>query len=198
MSEPCGQRIARGHWAEDAALRRCWFPIGPRNTWSNLAYLAAGVYLLQRPTQSHLAMGLALVVLGVGSGLYHGFKTLWANNLDWFGMYMAMGTLVLHGLLPNAPGFAFGAVWMTAMAAALFAFAERHFDSHMAVLFVTALGATVFKGNIALAFLATLLFALGYAAWQADQARLLKLWGHALWHGLTAGAMVALFLAQAG
>ncbi len=45
MATPCSRLRSRGGWAEDLMGDRCSFPIGPWNTWSNVAYLLAGCYI---------------------------------------------------------------------------------------------------------------------------------------------------------
>lgn len=196
---PCAtdKEIARGGWAEDAALRRCSFPIGPRNTWSNLAYIWFGLLLpVLIGTPASWVMAGAMIALGIGSGLYHGTKKVWANNLDWFGMYLTMTVLVIHGLFPNAPGLAFGAACIAIVMASIWSF-DKHFDAHMGILLIAAALPPALHGQLPLVALSFTLFGLGYVAWQFDKARkVVGLWGHALWHVLTAGAQAALFVAQ--
>lgn len=185
-------------WSEDEELARRRPPYGPRNTFSNFAYLLIGVaVLLERFSESAAAMAFALLLLGIGSGLYHALKTRWANNLDWVGMYAVMGVLVLHGIVPNAPGFLLGAVSTIGAVIALFAFEPTHEHLHMIVLFLGATIPSFVSGNRLLVLVAVTMFAAAYGCWQLDQRRVLRLWGHAFWHMLTAAAMGTLFLAQA-
>lgn len=197
--ESCGRLVARGHWAEDAALKRCTWPIGPRNTYSNVAYLfAAGAVVALRPDQPSVAMAIALVVLGVGSALYHGTKQVWANNLDWFGMYACLLILLLHGYFPHAPGALLGLTWMSGVFAATLAFDQRtHFDLIMGGGMLLAAVPSLLHPSRTLTLAALALFLLAYGCQRLDQRRkLVGVWGHAAWHVLTAGAMALLFLAQ--
>ena len=191
----CIRRIARGHWAEDETLQRCHFPIGPRNTWSTLAYVACGVGVIDRyPLEQGIVMGTSLIMLGIGSGLYHGLKYKWANNLDWLGMYMCVTTLALNGLIPNAKGFLLGGFAVAGVFVGLFALAE-HFDIHMGIGVVLASIRAVWSEPL-LVVAALVVFAVAYGCWKLDKAKKMGLWGHALWHVLTAVAMTVLFEAQ--
>ena len=99
----CKLLQTRGGWNEDQICNRCTFPIGPYNTYSNIAYVIAGLYLLIRnQSLAYIVMCLALIALGLGSGIYHGFKTPFSNKLDWVGMYLVFGALSVHGINPNA------------------------------------------------------------------------------------------------
>lgn len=195
----CEQLRARGNWAEDAAGVGCRFPIAWRNTWSNVAYAIAGVWLvLTQEAGVRWVMAAALLCLAIGSALYHGTKRFWANALDWLSMYLCMTCLVIHGIAPDAPGIVFGAAWFSLPLALLFAFDRKHFDWHMGVLFLIAAIPPVVHGELGLTLVSVGLFGLGFLCWQLDRARkIVGLWGHALWHCFTAGAMARLFVAQA-
>lgn len=195
----CYQLRMRGGWAEDAWSHRCRFPIAWRNTWSNAAYLVAGLWLLlTQSVPARWPMLAALLVLAVGSALYHGTKEIWANNLDWLGMGATMTVLVIQGLFPRADGLVLGAFSIGAVAALLIS-KHMHFDVLMGVLFLAAAIPPVVRGELGLTLVSVGLFAVGYLFWQADKHRswIVGLWGHAGWHVLTAAAMAALFVAQA-
>jgi hypothetical protein len=196
--EHCARLINRGGWAEDAALQRCHFPIGPRNTWSNLSYALAGLWLAVTPGEPiRWIMAAALLMLAVGSALYHGTKQIWANDLDWLGMGASMSVLVVHGLFPHAEGLALGAFTVGAVAGLLIA-KQMHFDLLMGGLFVAALIPAYLNGEWRLASISVACFSLAYLAWQADKRRwkIVGLYGHAGWHLLTAAAIAVLFLSQ--
>jgi hypothetical protein len=196
----CRALRARGGWAEDAALRRCTFPIGPRNTYSNVAYLLAGIWVVvTQPDTVRWVMGPALAVLALGSALYHGTKRVWANNLDWVGMYACLSVLVVHGVFRDNEGVALGALSLSTTMALLWPYQPTHFDWHMGLLFVAALIPAYLIGHPMLALYALLAFAVSYLAWQADKRRwkVVGLWGHAIWHVGTAVALALLFAAQA-
>lgn len=201
ITKSCARRIARGGWAEDAEEGRCTFPIGPRNTYSNVAYaLAAGGVVAWGSGDIRWVMAAALLLLALGSALYHGYKTIWANDLDWAGMYATLTVLVVNGMFPNAPGLALGAASIGIVLVALFAF-HTHFDAHMAILLAVAAGATMVTRppERTLEVVGSLCcFVVAYGVWQLDKQRhpAIGRWGHAVWHVLTAAAMMILFLAQ--
>lgn len=202
--ESCNRRQMRGGWAEDAALKRCVFPIGPRNTASNLAYpIASGVVLwLDHRTTAAWVMAIALALLGLGSGLYHGLKVVWANNCDRAGMYLVFGSLVVHGIVPAHPAtpWLMAGTGLLLAASLVYAIPATNLDVQMGVLFWFAAIAAFLHGAVVLPVVSLLLFVVGYACWQLDKARasVVGLWGHALWHILTAGAIALLYLAQGG
>lgn len=194
-------RWAMGGWAEDAKLRRKRFPIGPRNTWSSLAYALAGIYLVatgEGATRWVIAGGM--VMLALGSAAYHCWKThprnLW-NNADWFGMAATMVPLSIHGLLHTSPGLPLGAFSIGLVAASLISMG-KHSDEIMGLLFLGAAVPPFLAGNHGPVLIAVALFALAMAFWQADRKRwaIVGLWGHSLWHVLTAVAMPQLYQAQ--
>ena len=195
----CKALRARGGWREDAALHRCAFPIGPRNTVSNLAYLLAGIWLLQvSDDPMRFAMAAFLCLLAVGSAGYHGTKRTFWNNMDWAGMYSTMTVLVIHGINPNVPGGWLGGFSVGIVGACLFAFQVKHVDLLMGGLFLVAAIPPIARGGLWAVLPVVLLFALGYLAWQADKRRwkFIGLYGHALWHVLTAVALALLFVVQ--
>lgn len=195
----CAVLRARGGWAEDAAGTGCRFPIAWRNTYSNLSYALAGLWLvLTKPGSVTWVMGAALLILAIGSALYHGTKQGWANNLDWLGMYLCMTVLMIHGIAPKAPGIVLGASMVAGVLALMFAFDRVRFDWHMGVLFLLASIPAVVRGEVWLTLLSVGLFGLGFLCWQLDKARspLVGLWGHSWWHCSTAAAMAVLFVAQ--
>lgn len=195
----CDHRRARGGWWEDATLERCAFPIGPRNTWSNLAYVGAGLTLLAIGSPPATVMAGSLVVLGIGSGLYHGYKTIWANRLDHVGMYLTFGALSVHGIAPFHPTIPYLMITTGILLAVLFSYVIPgiNLDVQMGLLLWYA-GIPAFLGGHAnWAVLSMAIFLLGFVAWQMDKHRLLVgLWGHAIWHIATAVAIALMFMAQ--
>ena len=204
MTTSCDHLIRRGGWAEEALLGSCTPPIGPRNTWSNLAYVAVAAILLAflGYTPQTAVVAFALTVLGIGSGLYHAYKTIWANRLDHVGMYLVFGALSVYGLLGRHPAAPMLMVVTGILLAGLFTYTgiKASLDIQMGVLFYfTMLPAFVF-GDAKLAGAALALFLLGFGAWQLDKRRSpwVGLWGHALWHILTAPAIGLMYLALYG
>lgn len=191
-------RWAFGGWAEDAELRRKRFPIGPRNCYSNVAYLLAALYLVltgEGTTRWVVAGGMAL--LAIGSAGYHAFKTKKWNNADWFGMASVMAPLTVNGVLHSSQGLPLGALSVGLVAASLIA-GGKHSDVVMGALFVGASVPPFLAGNIWPVVEAVVLFALAMAFWRADKKRwaIVGLYGHAAWHCLTGFAMPQLYQAQ--
>lgn len=90
------------------------------NTWSNLAYVLAGLYALgigwrdrrlRRPHGGFLArtpvmslvFGLACCYLGVGSGLFHASLTRFGQHLDVAAMYAPLAALIAISLGRRLP-----------------------------------------------------------------------------------------------
>ena len=92
--------LCRGGWNE-GELRGCkhgytatGIPVEPVNTYSNLAYLAAG-WVVYRTLGGGTALVFcsAMAFLCFGSALYHGVKTRWSARWDHGGMYAVVGGL---------------------------------------------------------------------------------------------------------
>ena len=197
--EECYHRRCRGKWYEDEYLGRCKFPLGPRNTWSNAAYfLAALVVLIGDFSANGLVMALSLTALGAGSALYHGFKTLWANKLDRVGMYLTFGALVIHGHQPDP------SLWIAMLATGVlmsvllvYIIPTSLLDLQMGILLWLSGVPAILKGFPQGALISLGLFVIGYAAWQCDHRRkFVGLWGHAIWHILTAFAIALMYFSQ--
>ena len=199
--ESCERLIALGGWAEAAILRRCTVPIEPRNTWSNLAYVAVAVALLIRgPWLEMIPLAGGLVMLGVGSALYHATKQVWAQRLDNSGMYAVFAVLVVGGVIPEVPEVA---VPLSAVGAALLAWRWAHkvkvpLDDMMGFMLAIAALRPLAVHQSWLAWVSLGVFAVGYVAWQLDKRRskLVGVWGHAVWHFGTGIAIGLLALAQ--
>ena len=193
---------------------RCAWIREPANTWSNLAYVAAGIYItvaLGRRTDRPLLRMLALVAVatGIGSGFYHASGIYWGMLADYGGMFL--GTAALTALnLRRWLGWGGPAVWgalatTTAVllgAAVMFPGSERH-------IFMVAMPCCLielrlyFRDRRSTSYrfygLAWASVAIGTAFWMLD---LTRVWcapsnhlvnGHALWHVATAGSLVLYF-----
>jgi hypothetical protein len=200
MNRPttCWTLRSRGGWWEDVlSTGRCVFPIGPINTWSNLAYLVAGVAaVLVRPGLWSLAIAVLFGALAVASAWYHGTKTLTSARADNAAIY-AIFTALLFRVFGGAPllgvlaanalawAFAFGPWWRSVL------------EPVAGALALITLIATAARGSLSLVAVSFALFLLAYVAWRADLNRKFPLprWGHAVWHILTAAALFVLFVA---
>lgn len=197
----CEHLRNRGGWTEDRALLRCAPPIGPRNTWSNAAYVLVGVAVaLRLPGPASTVFAAAMVLLGVGSGLYHAYKTLWANRLDHGGIYMVTGSLSIHAIAPTHSATPYLMLLTGAGLATLFAYVIPRIDLDVQMgllLFYSAVPSFLF-GDVTMTVQAFGLFAVAFAAWHLDRRHspLIGLWGHAVWHVLTAAAVGWMFLAR--
>lgn len=198
--ESCEQLRARGGWWEDLLGGRCAFPIGPVNTFSNLAYVFAGVAAAALvPSWAGVVFGAAMVFLGIGSALYHGTKRVWASRLDNAGMYAAFATLVAYAVSPAHPLVpvamtAFGALcaWKLAYGANW----KILLDPMMGIMIGVSTIAVMLNGSLRSALISLGLFMAAYGIWWMDKKRSFWFprWGHGLWHIITAGAMLKLFL----
>jgi hypothetical protein len=70
----------------------CAWVTNPANTWSNVAYLVVGVWMIARARGSErpeLALfGPASLAVGLFSGIYHSSHTFMLQFLDFVGMYL--------------------------------------------------------------------------------------------------------------
>lgn len=191
------ERWALGGWWEDLYLRRKSFPIGPRNTYSNIAYALAAVYLVVTGSgTTRWVLGAAMLLLAIGSAGYHAFKTERWRTADHAGMVPTMAVLMVHGLLHNSPGLTGGAFMVATVLGAIFAVEKS--DKLLGLLFLGAAVPPLVAGAIGPTLIAVALFALAFAFWVADKRAwaIVGLWGHAIWHVLTAVAMPQLHAAQ--
>ncbi len=79
-------------WCEPT---RCALITEPLNTWSNLAFLVAGLWILLR--FRHVAIrGFAwiVIVMGLFSAIYHATNNALSQYLDFFGMILMMSALL--------------------------------------------------------------------------------------------------------
>lgn len=199
--ETCNILQKRGGWWEDLLTNRCIFPIGPRNTFSNIAYVLAGFAAFAlRPNLASGVFGLTMVFLGIGSALYHGYKTIWASRLDNAGMYAAFSSLVIYGMAPThhfiGPVMALGAI----ISSRLLAYGANWkylLDPIIGMFVFLSVIANLLRGGYLNAILGFVLFGLAYIVWWMDKKKTLKIlpkWGHAIWHVITAVALLILFL----
>ena len=194
----------RGHWAE-ARLKGCekgigftGVPVEPFNTYSNLAYLAAGWILYQiTGTPTSLVLALALTLLCVGSATYHGTKTMWGARLDHAGMYAVFGALAVYGVAPLHPSIHYVMAGVAVAGGVGFAFVvPGDLNARMGLLLGLMSIRAFLLGTPHLAGISLGLFVLAFGAWLLDKKTLLLArFGHAIWHALTAGAITTMFSA---
>lgn len=187
----------------------------PANTWSNLAYVAVGVWIMRRSTRRGLlaAGGLGPVSIAVGatSFAFHASYTFAGQVLDYAGMFLLLGWALARGLrraglLGEAGALRFWGGLFAASMAALFAFRAAGWGIQTLVL-VQALALAALEIRLMLVkrdapsyapfWLMQFLLIAAYACWHLDHADLAcrpdDHWFqfHALWHVVTAGAFIA-------
>lgn len=179
-------------WFEDWFLQRTSFPYGPRNTYSNVAYLLAG-YVAFRLSGDPYIVGF-LIYLGLGSFAYHGFKNRVTSAFDISGMFGVFGYITFGGFVP---GVFLATVGLAAV------LNEVDIPVH-GIIGVTLGLAVIDRFMDPLTFAALVVFAVAFGIWILDKRAippagevrpkpLLGLWGHAVWHVLTSIAIVMLY-----
>lgn len=187
----------------------------PANTWSNLAYVAAGAWIMKRSSKRTLlsagGLGPVSVAVGVTSFAFHASYTFAGQVLDYAGMFLLLGWvlargLVRGGLLEERGAVRFWAGLVAGSLAALFAFRAAGWGVQTLVL-VQALAVAALElrlmavkrdapSYVPFWWMMSLLLA-AYACWHLDHTdfacrpddHVLQL--HAVWHVLTAGAFLA-------
>jgi hypothetical protein len=184
-------------WGEPRAEPRTRFPREPRNTFSNVAYLAAAAWCATRGPVGW-AMAVNLIVLAFGSGSWHGLQQGWAQTLDRVGMHLVFAGLAICGVAPYHPATPW--LMVAVSLAAGWAFAVRRYvdlDACMAIYLGLAIISVALRSDgVALSYSLTA-FAIAYGCWVLDHRaeRPFGRWGHAIWHLLTALAIALLFAA---
>jgi hypothetical protein len=82
--------------------RLCAWVVEPSNAWSNVAYVLVGAWILwrrrARPGSALSAIGVAAVLLGLGSFAFHATGVRVFEVIDEAGMYVISGLGVAFGL----------------------------------------------------------------------------------------------------
>jgi hypothetical protein len=199
----------------------------PANAVSGLAFVGIGMLILlsrrteaadpepvaSNPIRSQrihaILLGVATLVVGIGTTLYHASLTFWAQTLDVLGMYLIATFIVVYNLgrlsaLSTAAAATIYGVGNAVLLSGLIAFPQgRRFA--FAALVVLAAGLEIAArrkrtpGPRANRFRAALLvLAAGFAIWVADITLAACspyswLQGHALWHLAGAAAVWLVF-----
>ncbi len=187
----------------------------PANTWSNLAYVAVGVWIWRKSAKpgalSAGGLGPVSVAVGVTSFAFHASYTFAGQVLDYAGMFLLIGWalargLMRAGLLSEKGALRFWGGLFAASLAALFAFRAAGWGIQTIVL-VQALALVALEIRLMLVkrdapsyasfWWMQLLLIAAYACWHLDHADFacapdnhwLQL--HAIWHVVTAAAFIA-------
>jgi hypothetical protein len=195
-------------WCE---AQLCSVVVEPANTWSNLAYVFAGLGLLalgrSRDDRTLRIFGVAEIVVGVCSFVYHMSYTGVLQVLDFLGMYVFTNllialNLVRLGVLPRErfwPAYATSVVAFTALTVAL-RFTPFPIQGIVFVLILAIVATELMQRAAGLdrrlfwASLATLTVAAGFSAadvtgaFCAPENHVVQ--GHAIWHVLGATSLV--------
>lgn len=205
----------RGGWHEsylnDCEKGLLQIPQQPVNTYTNLAYLAAGLYVdLRLDSAPSLVFVLTMAYLCVGSSLYHATSTRWAGMLDVTAIYAVFSSTMVYAgaALVGVDGAPLVPVLMFVVAGLAAYLLSSRFRRRMEVVIGVFLGLTYLAllGRMALTGVWTgapllgasfALFALAYWFWTLDKAKAfpLKRWGHGFWHLLSAAAAALVFSA---
>lgn len=205
-------RACAGDWHE-AELHHCQaglvaVPQQPVNTYSNLAYLAAGLYpgvLLGTPAAYVFTFTMAY--LCVGSALYHATSTRWGGMLDVTAIYVVFSALAVYAaaVLLGVPEWLTPALMFVISGGVAYVLSPRYHRNMRLVIGIFLGGAYVLVllqmwmratwtpwPYLLASFVA---FALAFLFWHMDRSRTFPLprWGHGLWHILTAAASGLVF-----
>lgn len=207
--------FCRGGWHE-SYLNGCeegllQIPQQPVNTYTNLAYLAAGLYIdLWLDSAPSLVFVLTMTYLCIGSSLYHATSTRWAGMLDVTAIYAVFSSTMVYALAALVGGaeLAFVPALMFVVAGLAAYMLSSRFRRRMEVVIGVFLGCTYAAILIRMAIMGTwtgwlwlvisfVLFALAFWFWTLDKAKAfpLKRWGHGFWHLLSAAATALVFYA---
>ena len=82
--------------------RLCAWVVEPSNAWSNIGYVLVGLWILQRcrpwPGNPRTAIGIAAILLGLGSFAFHATGVRVFEVVDVSGMYLMSGLGVTFAL----------------------------------------------------------------------------------------------------
>eukprot|EP00039_Didymoeca_costata_P019488 m.337727 g.337727 ORF g.337727 m.337727 type:complete len:266 (+) comp18217_c0_seq1:71-868(+) len=198
------------NWCEQ---QRCAYITAPANTYSNVAYLAAGAFMIHKSkhtVQCIKLFGPAAIATGVGSGLYHASHTRAFQFLDFMGMYMfAFLPILINGLRlgyvehKHHRYLYTGAVTSLGVLTLILQYLEFPIQIIIVMLVLGAI-VTEYKAwhsDVQIEWFTAAQFLLAIAS-MCSMADVTRLWcdpdhvvqGHAIWHLLTAGSLVCSFI----
>lgn len=182
----------------------------PADTWSNLAYFAAGAWLLRRGTRpAERTLGGVALAIGACSTVFHASYTAAGQALDYAGMFLLTAWLLARAAVRSGWAPRTGPAWtgLFAASAAAYALCWALKLPVQTIMLVHATLVVVLEARLALAgrggpraplAAAVAMIATAYAFWRMDHTDRfcrpddhLFQW-HAAWHLLTAAALVPL------
>ncbi|MEH6790039.1 ceramidase domain-containing protein [Parasphingorhabdus sp.] len=192
----------------------------PANSISSFGYVLAGLLmiLLARardgisafPPLAASVLGLAAIIVGVGSLLLHATLTLWGQFFDVLGMYLVSGFFLVSAVakwrdIPDRRAMIGYALLCTVLVVVLYAMPEVRRWLFAVVLIIAIILELVFarplRPQVRTGYYVAGLIAniVAFTIWNLDQRGLLcspeSLWqGHAIWHLLGAVALWFAFL----
>ena len=193
--------------------RLCRWVAEPANTWSNLAYIFVGLYLLMRYRKIRWSpvkfFAWVSILVGISSGMYHASCTFAFQCADLGSMFLVitlMFTLNIRRIGRIEPRQVYPIFWggfIAAMAVLL------NFHTAGRVVFVVLLAVTLsIEGYIYFSkkaydikplLTAIIIFGISYIFWQLDIRGVLArpdnhvFQGHAMWHVVNSFAFIYLY-----
>ena len=74
-------------------------PAQPANTWSNFAFILAGLYIIRRrKTPVGAYFGFCCIILGLGSGAFHSYLSKAGQRWDVLGMFLVFNFLAGYAI----------------------------------------------------------------------------------------------------
>lgn len=194
--------LCRGGWNEGEE-RGCGqgytvtgIPVEPVNTYSNLAYLAAGWVAFRSIGGGPAAVFLAgMAFLCFGSALYHGVKTRWSARWDHGGMYAVIAGVAFYMMVVGHSWDTWiMLIGATVSGVALAWLLDGNLMARMALLLALILVGVFTRGDVGLAWYSLGLFAVAMLVWIIDKkTKILGRIGHGVWHVCTAAALAVMF-----
>lgn len=198
----------------EANLGSSWIT-APANTWSNLPYVAVGLYIMSRSrgrgALSAGGLGPVSIAVGATSFAFHASYTFAGQVLDYAGMFLLVGWALARGvmrsgLLGERGALVFWAGLFGASLAALFAFRAAGWGIQT-IMIVQAVALAALELRLTVVkrdapsygsfWLMQVLLVAAYICWHLDHTDLACrpdnhwLQFHAIWHVVTAAAFVA-------
>lgn len=203
-------------WCEE---QLCSLVVNPADTWSNLAYVAFGVWMIletrrvprERRPPSLALFGPASIAVGVFSGIYHASYTYFFQFFDFVGMFLFCFTVITANALrlgwvepPRRVAFLLAGVLGFSLLVPLVGQTRFPIQGLVAVLIgvIVVQEARLWRRSRVRHALFALALALLGAAAAFSLVDVTRVWcdpanhwlqGHAFWHVLSAAALYALF-----